>query len=1043
MGSISLLQTPLTLCKKYSGAGASIKSLKPAMAKHFSYEQRAVTDIQGLSALLTSLEQDPHKAIIRGVPADDVDTEKQVRRKLRRSTTSEPNEEPFLDQAASWIMIDVDKLLLPSGMDVVKEPLSAIQYAIEQLPSEFHDASYHWQLSASAGVKDTNTLSVHLYFWLDRSLSNELLRGWANSLNNKRLVDHSVYNPVQLHYTAAPLFADDTANPFRDNRSGFTTKAKNSVCLKLPSAEERNKANSSSASSMELDENRVRGFNNILATLGDHEGGDGFNRPLLRSTASYVSKAGRDIAEKSMDSLIDTLRIAIDNADQSSHCLEEIERYKSDRYLTDLIVRAIDKFGDSPDLAFNTTELSLAEGEDALEKAITEFAEEVKSFNTTLDNLVTPTLAIKATAGLGKTSKIITKLISESALKNGDVHYFVPNHRLSKELVHDLEAELNLSLSNEGSQEVEYSRVRLISGRSQLDSTGRTMCWKNEIASKVAASGQAVSSTLCKSGSQQCEYYEQCGYQDQFEESGIEIPKDDPLTEIFWEVSVMTHSHMFLNTKDRLHEPGLIIVDESFYQSGISTEEITPTEVYQTNQPIARHLHHAILSGEKHLLGYLRNLDYSSSDLDAEAEGIEASYTEEARITPSMTEAQQSKSLRSSETRKKAALLLRQLADEMRITDRTISHSVFFDAGKDKIILKRRKQLTIPSYIPTIFIDADVQPEILKQFRDGAELVEIPVERKATVHQFTDLTFSKTALEGSDSGDSELLSQVKEFAQSVAQHSKTLLVCSKTTRRSITGEPGDKLEQDYDWEGVTVTHFGSIRGVNRYKDYTNVIIVGRNQPPATASEEDARAMWWDDEAPLELLEAKKGNNKPLEEAHRGYRTTSGNSASVTVRVHPDERVQLMLEQIREAESVQAIDRLRLLRDNPVAGDRQVFILSSVPLDITVTNLWSWKRLQLVLELWREADGVLPLDANQLVKRCPNVGSVKTAGRRIKEIVLDKSLIVYLIRSVSISSVSYRKVGQKKQFTALIDTSLDDQRLISTLSDLAGQAVEII
>ena len=127
MESISLLQTPLTLCKKYSGAGASIKSLQPAMSKHFSYEQRTVTDIQGLSDLLVSLEQDPHRAIIRGVPADDVDTEKQVRRNLRRSNTTEPNEEPFLDQAASWIMIDTDKLLLPSGMDVVKEPLSAIQ----------------------------------------------------------------------------------------------------------------------------------------------------------------------------------------------------------------------------------------------------------------------------------------------------------------------------------------------------------------------------------------------------------------------------------------------------------------------------------------------------------------------------------------------------------------------------------------------------------------------------------------------------------------------------------------------------------------------------------------------------------------------------------------------------------------------------------------------------------------------------------------------------------------------------------------------------
>jgi len=45
--------------------------------------------------------------------------------------------------------------------------------------------------------------------------------------------------------------------------------------------------------------------------------------------------------------------------------------------------------------------------------------------------------------------------------------------------------------------------------------------------------------------------------------------------------------------------------------------------------------------------------------------------------------------------------------------------------------------------------------------------------------------------------------------------------------------------------------------------------------------------------------------------------------------------------------------------------------------------------------------------------------------------------------VSISSVSYRKIGQKKQYTALVDASLDDQCLICTLTELAGQAVELI
>ena len=52
--------------------------------------------------------------------------------------------------------------------------------------------------------------------------------------------------------------------------------------------------------------------------------------------------------------------------------------------------------------------------------------------------------------------------------------------------------------------------------------------------------------------------------------------------------------------------------------------------------------------------------------------------------------------------------------------------------SKEKIVVTSRRELTIPSYIPTVFIDADAQPEILQLFREGVEHVEIPVERQAT-----------------------------------------------------------------------------------------------------------------------------------------------------------------------------------------------------------------------------------------------------------------------------------------------------------------------
>lgn len=56
---------------------------------------------------------------------------------------------------------------------------------------------------------------------------------------------------------------------------------------------------------------------------------------------------------------------------------------------------------------------------------------------------------------------------------------------------------------------------------------------------------------------------------------------------------------------------------------------------------------------------------------------------------------------------------------------------------------------------------------------------------------------------------------------------------------------------------------------------------------------------------------------------------------VNVSVHPDPRVQAVLEQIREAESLQAIDRLRLIFNDE---RKHVWILCNIPLDLPVDVL---------------------------------------------------------------------------------------------------------
>ncbi len=93
------------------------------MSAYFRYESGAVNDIDEFASLLTELEQDRSRFIIRGQLAEDVDTDKPMRRRLYRNDRSEPNESPFLDVPASWVMIDVDKLALSEGMSTTEEIL--------------------------------------------------------------------------------------------------------------------------------------------------------------------------------------------------------------------------------------------------------------------------------------------------------------------------------------------------------------------------------------------------------------------------------------------------------------------------------------------------------------------------------------------------------------------------------------------------------------------------------------------------------------------------------------------------------------------------------------------------------------------------------------------------------------------------------------------------------------------------------------------------------------------------------------------------------
>jgi hypothetical protein len=133
-------------------------------------------------------------------------------------------------------------------------------------------------------------------------------------------------------------------------------------------------------------------------------------------------------------------------------------------------------------------------------------------------------------------------------------------------------------------------------------------------------------------------------------------------------------------------------------------------------------------------------------------------------------------------------------------------------------------------------------------------------------------------------------------------------------------------------------------------------------------------------------------------------------------------VQRVLEQIREAEVLQAIDRCR-----PVFNERRVIVLNDLTLDLTIDEVRPWKELAAGgnrFEQFFSRYGVLPLSAKWLATAAPDLWrSTKAAEHDLGRWEnTPKPLKEYTYRSLGVfSQAAFRAVGQRgKPTRALVD-----------------------
>lgn len=562
---------------------------------------------------------------------------------------------------------------------------------------------------------------------------------------------------------------------------------------------------------------------------------------------------------------------------------------------------------------------------------------------------------IKAPPGLGKTTAAVHKIAQE---RQGTTEFYVPTHRLADE-IEQLFQQVNPKMS-----------VRVIRGRGHADPNGKTMCAKAQTAEEVARSGLDVYTSMCEQTRgqhvEQCAHFATCPYIQQFAGE--------------FDVNIYTHPYL---SKERTQLeppiPDLVVIDESFWQSCVEVTHVPAGLLHAqflkqarmaTAKKVCDAVYDALMQGAP-LFDFLRNADVSSCDIHQARMRLRSSR---GALKPGMGDHQ----LRATARALRDQALLRRLMDclwrEFHAF-RADSHAITLDRSKNEVVvhtlspIRRFDDLEGGKPVPVLVIDGSADERIIRRLMYVNTFTVIPAVRNARVVQCSSTRCSTTSLDASrnssDEGRKAARKRIKQLTMFIeriaAEHRKVLVVGptaitgnTRTGKNPLLTVPAN----------VDLAHFGAIRGIDRWKHHDAIVIIGRNEPPIAEVEKLARAVWCTARDPL------KCSGDWVTEV-RGYRAAgSGAGSGVDVVRHPDDRVQAILEQLREAESGQAIDRLRLVHN---AQAKDVYLLSNIPLDVDVDEFVDWDDLmegRRVERAFEQLVDVMPLSGAWLARRFP-------------------------------------------------------------------------
>jgi hypothetical protein len=892
----------------------------------FGYETHAITNICDLSSVLTVIEEAQDSFIIRGRLNNDAPSNVRVR---RMKNPDEDGHIWFEEQSRFWLMLDIDKVVLPDWADPVNDPERIAKHLINLLPKCFKEVTCHWQMSSSAGVKSNTEARAHLWFWLDRPLGQDELKRWSQEFEID--VDALVFGTVQPLYVAKPIFVGGEDPVPR--RSGLLRGVNDVVAAPDIDMAVKSKAIGSVRSDGgTFDFSAAPGYENKIACLGNGEGLGGFNEPLTSAIASYASEHGDDFDREALKA---DLRRRIDEAPKAPGREAEMARYKSGRYLDSSIEGAIRQFAQSKLLPplYHPPEGDLKAARELLRNSLEKWRAATIQYYTDLKlwearmkeakqigssrvkymrifdpKPVPPVHGIEAGTGIGKSFEMRNRLpeLIEHLDPGHCILIVVPDHKLSAEMATEI-ASMGIS-------------VAIYRGLSAIDPDAPEfkMCRIARQAEEFRRGGGKLSK-LCEG----CPHASDCGHQRQL---GLDA-----------QVWIGAHNLLFHPRKMPIPPVDYVIVDESPINAGLAGFSrsdmlaVTSTELRRRAKKGDESL------GEKRnrLADAIDNAASSKYLTLKDLTHLTGSDASEARklVFQEMEEV-------SADCHEKPRARRRQVAIEKRNHRRLIEAEIWLALGgveddgpipglriendgddegspERQLRLWQRRKVHKEYYKPTLIMDATPQWDVYRKYWRIDRLNISTIEAALPFVSFRQVTWSASAsklLADDKTAEGNRGKMLRYIESRAAFHSRVLVLCQKGLEEWLR----DNLP-----ENVQISHFNAVRGQDRWKDVDCLILIGRTQPPPSEVEMRAEVLF------SEIPDSLAGEYYQRKEVGLSV-TGNPRRNCVDLEYHPDIKPEMIRWLACEAELIQSVGRARGV-NRTAESPLQIDIVGIVPL----------------------------------------------------------------------------------------------------------------